>query len=121
MVPSSVSYETCWGNRAAIFWSLFSDKCHAPRSVTPTLSLSIFLIAFFFLRKLGAKPQEAQGGLKVAPMITAGDSFVDPRLQTADQIVRIYRSLEVVLTPTADLRDLSQYPLCLETSCPQVP
>ena len=119
MVPSSVSYETCWGNRAAIFWSLFSDKCHAPRFVTLTLSLH-FPHRFFFLRKLEAKPQEAQGGLKVAPMITAGDSFVDPRLQTADQIVRIYRSLEVVLTPTADLRDLSQYPLCLETSCPQV-
>ena len=31
-------------------------------------------------------------------MITAADSFVDPGSQTADQIVRIYRSLEVCQT-----------------------
>ena len=33
--------------------------------------------------------------LKVAPMISAANSFVDPGMQTADQIVRIYRALEV--------------------------
>lgn len=43
----------------------------------------------------------------MAPMITAANSFVDPRSQTADQIVRIYRSLEVGLTPTKDLLNLS--------------
>ena len=44
----------------------------------------------------------------MAPMITAASSFVDPRLQTADQIVRIYRSLEVCpTTTTGDLFNLS--------------
>lgn len=44
--------------------------------------------------ELEAKPQEFQEGLKMAPMIAAAKGFVDPRLQTADQIVRIYRALE---------------------------
>jgi hypothetical protein len=39
----------------------------------------------------------------MAPMITAADSFVDPRLQTADQIVRIYRSLEVGPMPPQEI------------------
>jgi len=44
--------------------------------------------------KVEARPQEVCEQLKVAPMITAANRFVDPRLQTADQIVQIYRSLE---------------------------
>jgi len=42
-----------------------------------------------------AKPQEVRGPVKVAPMVSGAERFVDPVLQTADQIVRIYRSLEV--------------------------
>lgn len=46
--------------------------------------------------ELEPKPQQPflDGSSKMAPMITAANSFVDPRSQTADQIVRIYRSLE---------------------------
>ena len=54
-----------------------------------------FLLSLILPPKVEAKPQEALGDLKVAPMISAADSFVDPRVQTADQIVRIYGSLEV--------------------------
>jgi len=44
--------------------------------------------------KLEARPQEIRGELKVAPMISAANGFIDPMLQTADQIVRICRALE---------------------------
>ena len=45
--------------------------------------------------KLEARPQMVPEELKVAPMVTTADRFVDPQFQTADQIARIYRSLEV--------------------------
>lgn len=89
-------------------------RCHAQRSATLT-SLSCPSHPFL---KLEAKPQEVCGQLKVAPMISAADGFVDPRLQTADQIVRIYRSFEV-REPHTDQFDLSQ-PFPLETCRPQI-
>jgi hypothetical protein len=106
-----------WGNKAAIFLSPFSDRCHAPRSVTLVLSSPLLSL---ILHKVEAKPQEVHEGLKVAPMITAAASFVDPRLQTADQIVRIYRSLEVSPTRTADQPNLPTTLPFLETSRPEI-
>ena len=40
-------------------------------------------------------------------MISIADSCVDPTLQTADQIVRIYRALEVSHRPPAQINRIS--------------
>lgn len=76
-----------------------SSSLRAPADVTlKGLSPSfffLFLSSLIFSPKLEAEPQQVREELKMAPMISAADSFVDPRLQTADQIVRISRALEV--------------------------
>lgn len=65
--------------------------------------------------QLEARPQAVDGELKVAPMISAANSFIDPRSQTADEIVRICRALEVQPAPfEINTRPLN-HPL-LETS-----
>ena len=56
----------------------------------------------------------------MAPMISAADSFVDPRSHTADQIVRIYRALEVSLHPL-EINTISLDRLHLEASLPRIP
>lgn len=89
--PHSATYGTSWGNKAAVSSSPSSGRCPIQRSVT---LIFLFLFPLILSLKLEARPQQIYEKLKVAPMISAPDHFVDPRLQTADQIVRISRSLE---------------------------
>jgi len=63
------------------------------KGLSPCISLSCFLS--YISPKVEAEPQEIREELKMAPMISPADGFVDPRLQTADRIVRISRALEV--------------------------
>ena len=74
--------------------------------LSPSLVSPAYLVLISFPHKLEAKPQELHEELKMAPMITATDSFVDPGSQTADQIARIYRALEVSLAHKRSIQSL---------------